>query len=134
MPLTACHGLLLLVAAADCDGEERWEERETTKPEKSRLHCEGEDREEDAKPAPVRNPAIKRQGFGLLTRWDSLADTDAAAMLCLVSPSSSPTPLPPPRRSRSPADRAAPPGIAVSCGDPRGLMDLLCFFLVCTDG
>ncbi|CAD6338235.1 unnamed protein product [Miscanthus lutarioriparius] len=33
-------------------------------------------------------------------------------MLCLVSPSSSPTPLPPPRRSRSPADRAAPPGIA----------------------
>jgi hypothetical protein len=39
-------------------------------------------------------------------------------MLCLVSPSSSPTPLPPPRRSRSHADRAAPPGIAVSCGDP----------------
>ncbi|AQK67302.1 14-alpha-glucan-branching enzyme 2-2 chloroplastic/amyloplastic [Zea mays] len=33
-------------------------------------------------------------------------------MLCLVSPSSSPTPLPPPRRSRSHADRAAPPGIA----------------------
>lgn len=64
---------------------------------------------EDAKPAP--SPAIKRQGFPLLTRWDSLA----AAMLCITSsPSSSPVPLQPPRCTRAPSDRAAPPGISVS--------------------
>ncbi|KAJ1260830.1 hypothetical protein BS78_10G262500 [Paspalum vaginatum] len=57
-------------------------------------------------------PAIKREELWVLTRWDSLAATAFAAMLCLTSSPSSPTPLRPSRRSRAPADRAAPPGIA----------------------
>jgi hypothetical protein len=111
LPDVMCHGLLFLgcffwfcwAAAADCDGEES--QKKITPSLRGSRGWRGE----DAKPAPA--PAIKLEELPLLTRWDSLAI--AAAMLCITSPSSSPAPLQPARRSRALSDRAAPPRIAV---------------------
>lgn len=99
--------VVVVAAAADCDGEESQK--------KSRLHCEGERRLEEVEggrrqDAPA--PAIKLEELPVLTRWDSLA----AEMLCITSSSPSPAPLQPTRHPRACSDRAAPPGIAVSFG------------------